>query len=554
MALSLEETRLLGRLHSKWLAQKKEDEANDKIFEGLQRIAHLGIAVPPEVEPFAFPMSWGRTYVEAIEQRMDVRLFLRPGDVNEDEDARRTWEVNNLETESQLAHLDLLVYGRCIASVGWPDRALGQVDPVIRVESPTAFAVEVNPLTRAMTGALRVYTDDDGRTQLMTLYLPDSTVHLVKDKGKWTDEQRDVHDLGRVPVVAHWNRRRSGKFTGVSQMQDLRPWIQMAARVVLQLQLAMETVATPQKVALGLSQDDFQDEEGNPLEPWDTYLGAIWAISRGSKEGVSIEQLPAADLKGFLDVMEMIAKQVAAATGLPLRMLGHSTVNPASEGGIKADEVRLVRTIERICSNVGPFWGWLHGIAYRIRNGTWYEGPPIKSEWRNPGTPTESEEADSIVKKTGGAPVLSVRGAMNSMGYTQARIDQEMEWLDNEARGLYTLTDLKLERPAFPDPDGTTDPDAAPGEQVAGLPDPWDTASMSTLQVLPEQEPEAKSDADIYRNLKHQADALGAFIRAGVEPDNAAGLVGLDDVRFVPGATPVSLRHREDEQRRGGDE
>ncbi|WP_230478296.1 phage portal protein [Corynebacterium ulcerans] len=444
--LSKDEQALLSRLHMKWMQQRAVDKQNQKHFQGVQRIAQLGIAIPPEVEPFAFPMNWCRMYVETLEQRMDVRLLLRSGAAEEDEELRADWEANSLELEHHLAQIDLLKYGRCVASVSWPDRESGQTRPVIRVENPQDIAVEVNPVTRAMTGALRVYTDDTGTRQHMTLYLPNETVHFSSEAGVYRVDGRDVHNLGRVPVVCQWNRRESGRFSGESQMDDIKPWVAMAARVVLNIQLAMETIGTPQKVAMGVSKKDFIDPEtGQELDPWDTYLGAIWAISKSSKDGVEIKQLPAGDLKGFIDLMELITKQVGALTGLPLRMLGHSTVNPASEGGIKADEARLVKTVERVNSTAGVFWSWVLGIAERIRTGSWPEGSPIQIEWRNPATPTMAETADAIQKQTGGKPVLSVRGAMNQMGYPQARIDKEFQWLADEEAAMAGL-DVRLGR------------------------------------------------------------------------------------------------------------
>lgn len=458
MALSVEETRLLDRLYIKWNKQRKGDVKNEKYYEGLQQIAQLGISIPPEVEPFAFPMDWCRLLVESIEQRMDVQRILRSGEIEEDKELRKDWEANDLDLESQLTHRDLLVYGRCVATVSYPERSLGQTRPVIRVESPRAFAVEVSPLTRMMNGALRVYTDETGLTRHLTLYLPNETIYLSQEVGRWVETDRRRHDLGRVPVVVQYNRRKTGEYEGTTQMAGIMHWVDMAARVVLNVQLAMETIATPQKVAFGLAKEDFVDPEtGEELDPWETYLGAIWAISAAKKDGVSIEQLPAGDLKGFIDLMEMISKQVSATSGLPLRMLGHSTVNPASEGGIKADEAKLVKTTERINSTAGAFWGWTLGIAERIRVGTWPEGSPIRPEWRNPGTPTMAELSDAIQKQTGGRAVLSVKGAMQEMGWSQQRIDQELMWLDEEASGYVTPIDVKAERGFFP-PDDTEVP------------------------------------------------------------------------------------------------
>lgn len=41
--------------------------------------------------------------------------------------------------------------------------------------------------------------------------------------------------------------------------------------------------------------------------------------------------------------------------------------------------------------------------------------------------------------------------------------------------------------------------------------------------------------------MKERADALGVLIRAGVDPENAAKMVGLSGTKFT-GAVPVSLR------------
>ncbi|WP_242358624.1 hypothetical protein [Bifidobacterium pseudolongum] len=41
--------------------------------------------------------------------------------------------------------------------------------------------------------------------------------------------------------------------------------------------------------------------------------------------------------------------------------------------------------------------------------------------------------------------------------------------------------------------------------------------------------------------MKSSFDALGVAIRAGVDPQSAAQILGLQDVRFT-GAVPVSLR------------
>jgi len=45
---------------------------------------------------------------------------------------------------------------------------------------------------------------------MATLYLPDATITYKKDRaGAWTEEKRDPHNLGAVPVVPILNRARA---------------------------------------------------------------------------------------------------------------------------------------------------------------------------------------------------------------------------------------------------------------------------------------------------------------------------------------------------------
>ncbi|WP_225871211.1 phage portal protein [Corynebacterium silvaticum] len=367
-------------------------------------------------------------------------MLIRSGEITEDKELRLDWEANDLDVQSHLVHKDLTIYGRAFISVA-ADPDGGR--PRIRAESPKDMAAIVDPLTRSMTAALRIYRDSIGIAEHMTLYLPDSTVIMSKKLGMWKAKTQIEHNLGRVPIVMMINRQQSGSFEGETQLSDLKPIVDMAGRVMLQLQLAMETTSMPQKIALGVSEEDFVDENGERLDPWDTYLGgAVWALSN---KGAKVEQLAGASLSGFHDTIKMLAEQASTITGLPVRMMGQNTANPAAEGAIRADESRLVKQVERINSVAGAGWAWALGIAERIRTREWSADGKIQILWRNPGTPTEAQQAGAMQKLTGGRPTLSVRGAMNEMGWPQARIDREIEWLSQEEAG--TLLQ-KLERDA----------------------------------------------------------------------------------------------------------
>ena len=119
-------------------------------------------------------------------------------------------------------------------------------------------------------------------------------------------------------------------------------------------------------------------------------------------------------------------------TGLPARVLGRTTANPASEGALRAEESRLIKTVERVETAAGAAWAWALGIAMRIAHGEWEDGT-VDVVWQNPATPTEAQQADRLQKLTGGKPVMSVRGAMEELPWSALRKQKELEWLRLEA-------------------------------------------------------------------------------------------------------------------------
>ncbi|MBQ1164435.1 phage capsid protein, partial [Streptomyces sp. A73] len=54
--------------------------------------------------------------------------------------------------------------------------------------------------------------------RLVTLYLPDQTIHAVEEDGGWVVIDRDVHNLGVVPVIRMANRQRTADRVGKSEI------------------------------------------------------------------------------------------------------------------------------------------------------------------------------------------------------------------------------------------------------------------------------------------------------------------------------------------------
>jgi hypothetical protein len=419
------------------------DQRHDSYFEGSHRLRRFGIAVPSDMSYLETVVNWPRLVVESVEERCDVKSFIHGGDELASSDLRELWDANNLDSEFHLTFLDSLVFGRGFLSIGSneddPDH------PLIVVESPMEMVVRVDPRQRRVLSALKLYGDSpipttDGTIdwtaqvatpKYATLYEPDRTTWFDLDGDQWVESDRDDHKIGRVPVVPFFNRRRSGRWIGISEMADAISLTDAACRALTNLQVAMETHSVPQRYALGLSKGDFVDQDGKPLPVWQAYFGAIWSTQN---KDAKVGQFQASDLRNFHETTSHYAQLVAGLYGLPMRYMGQNTANPPSADGIRADEARLIKRAERKMSAVGDQLGRVMAYALRIRDKQWPEtGDRIKVEWHDAATPTYAAKVDGIQKLTGGKPILSRQGGWDELGWSDARKEREIKYLAEEA-------------------------------------------------------------------------------------------------------------------------
>lgn len=424
----------------------------DAYYDGEQRLEQLGYAVPEDLREFTTIVAWPGTYVDTIVDRCQVVGFRLPGEADADDGLWEMWQANDLESESALARVDRKVFGRGYYCIGTNDDDPDM--PLITVDSPLQMTHEWSNRKRTTTAAARFYVDDSGpkRTRHATLYMPDATIWVVRENGRWVEEERDDHELGRVPVVPLLGKQRTHDRYGISSMLRLIGVTDAAARALTNAQVATEVMALPQRYAAGLDPKDFKDPEtGESLTTWEAYFGAVWSsINKDANFG----QFDAADLSNFTGIISHYAQLAAGLSGLPMRYFGQLSDNPPSADGIRADESRLVKTAEN--DNVGEADALedVMTIADRIRTGDWNTDlRRLETQHRNPATPTVAQEADAAVKLYQ-AQITSKRQARRDLGYTQAQIDT-MEQDDAEE-----VTDPTLHRIA----DGLLNAGAGLGE------------------------------------------------------------------------------------------
>jgi Phage portal protein, SPP1 Gp6-like len=438
MALTPAETAMFYSLSNAMVTTELGDARNDAYYQGTQRLEHIGLAVPPELRRFETVVNWPRLAVDAVEERLDVEGFRLPAADAADDELWRVWQANNLDEESQLAHLDALIYGRAFVCVG--TNGDDPNTPLVTVESPRQMVASIDDRTRVVNAALRMYGTGDTHYPVnsagwaaptyATLYLPDATIFLAKDMdGRWVDYNRDPHNFGVVPVVPLINRRRTGLWSGVSDLADIIPLTDAAARSLTNLQIASETHSVPQKWVLGMSKGDFVNADGTPVPAWQSYFSAIWANQNAD---ATVGQFTASSLSNFHDTVDHYAKLVAALTGLPPHYLGISTANPASADAIRSSESRLVKRAERKQRVFGGAWEQTMRLCQMFIGADTSGFGGLETVWRDASTPTEAAKADAAVKlKSQG--ILSREGVWEYLGWSEPRRQRERDYFDAEA-------------------------------------------------------------------------------------------------------------------------
>ncbi|WP_346921309.1 phage portal protein [Glutamicibacter creatinolyticus] len=430
--LTMETQNLLIGLESKLANLSSNDVLFDRYYEGTRRLDQIGLAVPPELEFLEVSANWCRVAVDSVADRLKMKGFYLPGETEASAPLRDGWDANNLDSESLLHSQETMIYGRGYVSVSSNEE--DPEFPLIQVESPTEISVEVDRRHRRITAAARFYdrADSFGIAQQATLYLPNQTLWLTRLNGGWQVVDRDDHNLGRVPLVLFLNRRRAGKWTGVSEMSDIAQLVDASARALTDLQLAVETHSVPQKWVLGMAKEDFIGKDGKPIPAWEAYFTAIWA---NRNKDAKVGQFSASDLRNFHDTVKHYGNLAASVTGLPARYFGESTVNPSSFEAIMAEEVRLILNAEKKQTAFGDGWAWVMGLYERFRTGEWINGSRIKAEWFNAATPTLAQSADAATKLyANGQGAISRESVFDALGWSEAEKIRERDRLEREAR------------------------------------------------------------------------------------------------------------------------
>jgi hypothetical protein len=454
-ALSSDDRAQLTALENKIMNHAVQNRLMRMYYEGNHFLTKIGFSIPPSMREFKTVVGWPAIVVDVIEERLRWKGWYdleTAGNTGTTSDIQTFFDElyvdNNLESESPMNHLDSLMFGVGFASIGTRDpKDLESESPLITTEATEVTTGLIHPQKRRFTAGAAFRKDDEGNIMWGTYMTPDTTIYLRRQNvgGAWYVDHKDEHNLGRVPLVPFINRPMGSRREGRSEItKPIRGYTDIGVRTILGMETNREFFSSPQRYALGATEDDFVDEAGNKIPAWQSIVGRLWGIGRDEDgELPEVGQWDPAPARPYLEQLQGLAQLVAADGAVPQTYLGFMSDNPASGDSIRALESRLIKRSERRITSYSRSWKEVGHIAWLIKNPSEKGLPKLDCDWGNPATPTQQADADATMKlvSAGILPPTSVI-TRNRIGLSKS----EQLILDREQRAYEAKQRMEEQR------------------------------------------------------------------------------------------------------------
>jgi hypothetical protein len=383
-------------------------------------------------------VNFARLAIDSLESRIQVSAFATTPGGAADPELWKIWQASNMDEQSQLAHLDALIFGRAYFMAG----ANSDGSPRLSAESSLQCAVHRDPITREITAALKQWRDDDGFTHayLMTPnevseYVSTSSLSLdplftgqPSNLGDaFTLVRTEPNPLGVVPFVALVNRPRLQTPDGESELTDIMPLIDGIAKLSTDLMVSAEYSASPRRYVTGIAPTDAtqaqMDEVADQIKKrWERAHAAKFLIAPNAD--TRFGQFDTPSLSNYISSIEMLSSQIAAIASLPPQYLSLLNSAPTSADAIRASESRLTAKVKRRTQTWSGAYEELMRLAVLIRDGqTDPRLQDMETLWVSAETSTLAQTADAETKLYA-AGVIDQRTALSALDYSPQEIDR----------------------------------------------------------------------------------------------------------------------------------
>lgn len=406
----------------------------DLYLKGEQPLKYMAPALEEEFggRVTQLVINWPSIVTEQYEHVLDVQGFRAPGKgaggPNEKLDALLwdCWKANDLDEQAPMLHTESIGLGDgyMISGEGESKDDL----PIVTAESPFQAYARRDPRTRKVLDGIKRWTegDDDEKQEWGNLYLPDSRITYRKTGDGWVEDARSNHGYGSPLIVPFTNQPRLLEPYGRSEFTDIIKIADAINKMATDMMISGEFHAMPRRYAFGLTKEDFQDEDGNPISEWKKLAGGIWA-SEVSGQEVQVGQFAEADLTNFHSSIKLLFQIASIIASLPSYVTAFGGDNPASAEALKAAEVTKNKRAERKVTVLGGAHAEVQRNNLRILGQYTPEMRRIETQFRPVATASEGQMADYSMKLVS-QRIIPPQQARKDLGYSQEERKQMERW------------------------------------------------------------------------------------------------------------------------------
>ena len=506
--LAAGEQEIINQLLAVWNGRRTRNLKRSLYYDSEQSFKDLGLTLPPQLKNAKFYLGWATMAVRKAAIRSQFEGLRLPGAPDPFE-LGETLAANNFGLELSQGIVSAYKHGMSLVTVA---KGLAGEAPVqIQSHSAESCAAIWDRRARRISAALTISAMKDDRPSEFIVYLPTVVLSCKREGSGWA-ATRIPNEIGRTLVVPLTYDPQLGKPFGRSRITNpVMSLTDMAVRAYVRMEGNAEFYSSPQLAIEGIDPDAFG--EVSEQKKFKLAMDRLIALTRDADGNApSIKQLQQATMTPHSDMLRTVAMAFSGETGIPPSSLGIIHDQPASAEAMRAAEHDLL--IDVTYQNKFVLASAVKNIAQlsiMVRDGL--TEPPAEA-WKlsavfaDPEFRSTSANADAVVKLAGGLPDLAQSTVLLEEIFDEDKIERIVDERRQAAAGG-TLAQLLAGGTPI---DGETPADAA------------------------------KADAEI---LGLKATALGTLRRAGVDADAAARIVGLENVKFIPGQ-PITIKAPED--------
>ena len=381
--------------------------------------------------------------IKSTTQRMRVKGF-RFGEAGQaDKDAKRIWDYNDMDYQSQININTAATFGLCYALITPPDPKDAKGEPVICIEDPRMCAIERDPyrITRSMAG-LKMWQDDTIEAVVAVLYLPNEIYTFTSHKylensfeqnavltkqftmtpaaSNFTLVDVSVNPLGDVPLIeGNWQPAFGdigrAEHEGVLDIQD------RINHTVLDRLIISKSQAYRQRWATGITPPG---AKGKKRPPFDPGADVVWVTANPDAQ---FGDFDTADIEKLLLAIRDDVGDMSAITQTPASYLMNRMVNVSGDT-LAQDQAGLVSKVNCRQEAMGWFYERILKICFKYKSDDRYSDAEAFTLWADAEKRKLTEKADALGKLAAAGIPLEI--AMEDCGYSPDQIAFAIEERD----------------------------------------------------------------------------------------------------------------------------